>query len=115
MATLLMFLLGAVGMAHILVDGSIFNSFKQWLASPGLWAWSKGKLLEMMSCYQCSGFWSGLAIGIGMWCNAADPLQVGWTWATPFAWIVYAFAGSFASTKAAVIIVWVQSHSGASQ
>lgn len=55
---ILLFILGVVGMTHIIVDASIF----QWLRD-----YADAKLPEKVSklihCYQCTGFWCGLACG----------------------------------------------------
>jgi len=56
----ILYILAAVGLSHILADGSIFSSFKFWLSEKDTW-WSR-PFLNMMNCYQCNGFWSGLVV-----------------------------------------------------
>jgi len=55
---LLLFLLAAIGMTLIIVEGSIFVPAKKWLADHG-WL----KLVELLNCSQCTGFWSGVFLG----------------------------------------------------
>lgn len=117
MVELVVFLFAAIGMAHIMVDGSVFNSFKAWLATPSKWGyfgwansvitWSKNKLLSLMNCYQCSGFWAGLFVGLFMWANGSDPLAAH-GWSVSSVMFVYACVGSYASTLAANILIWLQ-------
>lgn len=141
MTTMLMFIFAAIGMAHIMVDGTIFHPFKLWLEKgPGeigeppkrwslawfrdkiywgrvkrtcdrLFYWGKGKLLALMSCYQCSGFWAGAAVGTAMSFLGADPLGVGTSWFVPLGAFVYGCAGSYLSSQAANLMIWIQAHS----
>jgi hypothetical protein len=111
MIELLVFLFASIGMAHIMVDGTIFNPFKTWLAAPSKWkflTWCKGKLLNLMNCYQCSGFWAGLFTGLMMWANGSDPLYATHGWSIIPIMFVYACAGSFASTFVAIIAMSLQ-------
>ena len=125
MIELVVFLLAVIGMAHIMVDGTIFVPFKAWLAaekSPdilmdffiniGFIKWSRAKLLALMNCYQCSGFWSGVAIGALAWYIHHDPLHVSLGWGLAAALFCYGCAGSFVSTFAAVILMWIQAKLG---
>ncbi len=59
-----LFLMAAVGLSHLLADGSIFAPFKFWLNGKG---WFGAKIVEMMNCYQCNGFWSGLVLALLAW------------------------------------------------
>jgi hypothetical protein len=105
MVELILFLLAAIGMCHIMVDGSILNPFKKWLEKPTwMLSWSKGKLLAMLSCYQCSGFWAGALIGLLMWYTGCDPLHV----KNLSILFCYACAGSYIGTKAAVLMMKLQ-------
>jgi membrane-anchored protein YejM (alkaline phosphatase superfamily) len=110
----LIFILATIGMSLILVDGSIFKSFKEWLGKPswcGLCTWMKEKLLALMSCYQCSGFWSGAVVGLLMWLLNCDPLYSPKSWEVLMSLFVYACIGSYVSMKAAILSIWVQTHS----
>ena len=61
--TFLFFVLATIGLTNILVHGLILDlikiygkSIRQWMQN---WEWSK----ELFSCYECTGFWSGLVCG----------------------------------------------------
>lgn len=54
---LLLFILGVVGMAHIIVDGEISAPVYQWI-KPRL-----PIVARVMDCYQCMGFWCGVCLG----------------------------------------------------
>ena len=64
MITLIMFLLSSIGLANILVHGNILDHIKikqksarKWMHH---WEWSEA----LFSCYECTGFWSGLFCGM---------------------------------------------------
>lgn len=109
---LLMFILAAVGMAHIMVNGTIFNPLKLWLERPGRGAWFSKKVLSMMNCYQCAGFWAGAFTGAAMAALGADPMGVHTSAWLPLAAFVYGCAGGFVSPMAAQVIIWLQSQQG---
>src|SRR6185503_2384959 len=76
-----LYVLAAVGMSHILADASVIAPFKLWLSGKNNWFGKK--LLEMLNCYQCNGFWSGFAVAV-----------LGWLGLT---WVLWAFAISLVS------------------
>ena len=55
---LVLFILGVVGMTHIIVDSEISEPVHKWI-KPRCPSW-----LAIMDCYQCAGFWCGLALGL---------------------------------------------------
>ena len=68
MVDFLIFCMATVGLTAILVDGKIFAPFRERLEkrarSPkDRRTWS-GFLLDILTCYQCCGFWSGLFCGL---------------------------------------------------
>ena len=80
---LLLFILGVVGMTHIIVDGEISEPVYEWI-EPRLPA-----VARVMDCYQCAGFWCGLALGLALlsyWpcivfaagCAGSFLAQLGW-------------------------------------
>jgi hypothetical protein len=114
MIAFLIFVISTIGLSHIFVDGSIFSSFKTWLGKESrghFLTWSKGKLLSLLNCYQCSGFWSGAVIGLIMWFCGQDPLHSPWDWTHVLMLFVYACAGAFLSMLAAVLLMFMQAHS----
>lgn len=54
---LVLFLLGVIGLTHIIVDGEISAPVHQWI-KPRL-----PMVARVMDCYQCCGFWCGVALG----------------------------------------------------
>jgi hypothetical protein len=72
MADLLLFVLAAVGMTHIVVDGTIFDPVRTWAEKPIKWTipfkrffdWVKTKLSNIMGCHQCCGFWCGVVVAL---------------------------------------------------
>jgi uncharacterized Tic20 family protein len=52
-----LFVTAAIGLSHIIADSSIISPVKVWLSNKG---WTK--IVDMMNCYQCNGFWSGVFI-----------------------------------------------------
>jgi hypothetical protein len=46
----ILFILGTLGLTHIVVEGTIFNRVRPYLGRLG-------------DCFQCAGFWSGGLIG----------------------------------------------------
>lgn len=73
---LALFMLAVVGLTHIIVDAEISEPVHRWI-EPRV-----PIVARIMDCYQCSGFWCGLALG---------PL-VG---PNPLVWAVCGCAGSF--------------------
>ena len=55
---LILFILGVVGMTHIVVDSEISEPVHAWV-EPHLPA-----VARVMDCYQCAGFWCGIALGL---------------------------------------------------
>lgn len=58
--TVLLFILGVIGMSHILVDSEIMEPVDEW---------AKGVLPAcvhhaLFACHQCSGFWCGVVLGV---------------------------------------------------
>lgn len=53
-----LFILGVVGMTHIIVDASIF----EWLRNL-MDAKLPEKVSKLIHCYQCTGFWCGIFCG----------------------------------------------------
>lgn len=56
--TLIIFILAAVGMTHILVDGKIFAGLRAWVGQ------KYPKIFPIFQCYMCMGWWVGLLLGL---------------------------------------------------
>jgi hypothetical protein len=57
---LTLFILGVIGMTHIVVDSVIFAPIHKWIKPRCKW------LVKLMDCYQCSGFWCGILLGAAL-------------------------------------------------
>jgi len=56
MTNLILFILASWGLTHILVSGKIFETPRNWIII-------KNEFLGgILTCYQCTGFWSGMFI-----------------------------------------------------
>jgi len=73
---LILFILAVIGLTHIVVDAKISEPAHKWIEA------RCPVIARIMDCYQCAGFWCGLALG---------PV-VSWN---PLLWLVCGFAGSF--------------------
>jgi len=73
---LILFILGVIGLTHILVDSEIMGPIHEWIEPrcPIV-----GKIME---CYQCCGFWCGLLLAPLLSYN-------------PLIWFAAGCAGSF--------------------
>jgi hypothetical protein len=60
---LILFALATIGLSNILVHGKILDVIKIFGKSIRQWMQSLKFLEELLSCYECTGFWSGLIIG----------------------------------------------------
>jgi hypothetical protein len=56
---ILLFMLGVVGMTHIIVDASIFQWLRDYMDTK-----LPEKVSKLIHCYQCTGFWCGLFCGL---------------------------------------------------
>jgi hypothetical protein len=54
----LLFAAASIGMTHIIVDSSLFQAVRDWIKAK-----AHPKIHEMLTCYQCCGFWVGLFSG----------------------------------------------------
>lgn len=95
---LLFSVLSAVGLSHLIVDGSIFAGVRGYLVEK--YKESHPWVLELISCYQCTGFWTGALVGLLL-----QPISWGfwlpsWT-LTP---LLMGFASSYASMAAAAFL-----------
>jgi hypothetical protein len=55
---LVLFILGVMGMTHIVVDSEISEPVYEWIKLRCT------VVAKIMDCYQCSGFWCGVALGL---------------------------------------------------
>jgi hypothetical protein len=83
---LVLFAFATIGLTNILVHGKILDlikffgkSIREWLTYPKF-------LSELLGCYECTGFWSGIIVGS---CFVENP-----KW---YLYLLYGFAGSVLS------------------
>lgn len=63
LTNLALFVLGSVGMTHIIVEGEIFRPIRTFVEK-----YTVNFLSKLINCYQCTGFWCGLLVGSGLYC-----------------------------------------------
>ena len=111
---LLAALLAGIGMSHIIVDGSIFAKWRGYLVTK--YKDTKPWVVELISCYQCSGYWTGIFWGLLLQPLHYWFLDYLWTWlaitlaiplhliVTP---VVFGFATSYLSMVGAALLNWL--------
>jgi hypothetical protein len=65
---LILFILGVVGMTHIVVDSEISEPVYEWIKPRSSF------IARIMDCHQCAGFWCGVALGLAL--LSYNPLDV---------------------------------------
>jgi hypothetical protein len=90
MIELLLFLLASIGLCHILVDSYLIAPVKNALRARG---WHR--LVTMLNCYQCAGFWSGVVVGL---------ISLLAVWAPYLHLLLYGLAVSFVGPLAAIVM-----------
>jgi hypothetical protein len=60
---LLISILLAYGITNIIVNGSIFEAFRNWFAHRAD-KWIFEKIYQLISCMMCMGFWVGAFVGL---------------------------------------------------
>lgn len=115
---IVLFFLGVIGLAHIIVDSVIAAPIREWFKEPycpWFFKWQEGwkelfhdplgfvrkrlftPIGHMTGCYQCSGFWCGLFLGWAVFSEATF-------------WHVLAagFSGSFIANGAAIFFNYLE-------
>lgn len=96
--TLILFALSTIGMAHIIVDGSIMQWFRDFVKS-GTEKMKIPSFGGVVDCYLCCGVWCGFLMG-AIW--IASP------WYNVFQIFACGCAGGFLANFAAVFLNWVE-------
>jgi hypothetical protein len=100
----LLYVFASIGLTWIIVDSTISAKFKTWV-SERTWIseWFKDKFSQLTSCYQCSGFWSGVIVGIIMaisdYCPPVRILLYGFasSWLAPLGYLMVSYLNVAAS------------------
>jgi hypothetical protein len=107
-------LLAAIGMSHIIVDGSVLARWRGKMVVK--YKDTRPWVVELISCYQCTGFWTGAFTGL-----ALQPITWGlfsyftwwlalilsiplWLVITPF---IFGCAASYLSMAGAGLLNWL--------
>lgn len=90
---IVLFVLGVIGITHILADGKIFQPVRDWLHNTSF----TKPVAHMLSCYQCCGTWVGFLCGWLVFSNI--------TWGQVF---VAGGAGSFLASFAATFLNYLE-------
>ena len=64
--TLVVFILASAGLTHIIVDSDIMESLRNICPK---------KIKKLLTCHQCTGFWSGMLVSVGAF-NSFDPIII---------------------------------------
>jgi hypothetical protein len=96
---LLLFALASIGLCHVLVDSFLMAPVKDYLSRHG---WER--FVRMLNCYQCAGFWSGVAAGL--------ILLLG-RWIPYLHLLLYGLAASFLGPLAAVVFGYLNAQTSA--
>ena len=88
MNNLLIFILSAWGLTHLIVSGKIFDRIRNWVIIKSVF------FGNLISCYQCTGFWSGVLISL-YWTQ--DPFHI----------LLMSFISSGASSFINSLYVWL--------
>lgn len=94
--TAILFLLGVIGMTHLMVDSEIMEPVD---------AWAKTNLPSklhhgLFECYQCCGFWCGVVLGLMV--VSINPLVA----------FACGCTGSFLADLGALILDWLEGVTG---
>lgn len=103
MPAFFIFILGTIGLTHIIVDSKIMQWFRDF---------ADNRLPEFVSsmfhCYQCSGFWAGCIVGlIVFWPGISSESLL---YATLYTSVV-GFCGSFLGNWAAIYFNYLEARS----
>lgn len=64
MFSIIIFMIACFSMASIIVDQKIFEEIRDWIKTCAVDhpSWVTQKICQLVSCYFCTGFWSGVFI-----------------------------------------------------
>lgn len=94
MTNLILFVLATIGLTNILIYGSILDGLRA-----KIFEILPEKVSKVLTCYQCTGFWSGLFCGFTLLTHNF------------FGVLMCGFAGSFVSHLAAIVVEYLEANS----
>lgn len=92
---IVMFVLSTIGMTHIIVDGSIFEKFRESVKKIAKIC-KMPKLGSVVDCYLCCGTWCGFLMGF-IWLTY-DPFRI----------FACGCAGGFLANFGTVLLNWIE-------
>lgn len=98
---LILLVFGSVGMTAIIVEGTIFVPVKDFMEKyiPKIYgtdsAGNRTFLMKLLNCYQCTGFWSGVFIGMLLYADYSSGINLVNS-------LKYVFAGACAASCCSV-------------
>ena len=102
MQDFILFTFATIGMAHIIVDGSIMEPFRRFFKNVTQKI-GMPKIGDVVECYMCCGTWCGFFMGYILFATGDNLAAI--------ASVVFACgcAGGFLSNFAAMILNWIES------
>lgn len=103
MESLILFILGTIGLAHVIIDGSIMSWFRDGIKNVSSFLSEKLKIQglkrlgDVVDCYLCCGVWCGFLMGI-IWISY-NPIKV----------FACGLAGGFLASFSATIMNYIES------
>lgn len=103
-ASVVLFVLGSIGLTHVIVDSAIFAPVRSWLEK-----WLPSSVYKVFECYQCCGVWVGWFLGALLF--GVPEVLAGNYWLAAVQTFVAGFAASFVSYGAAVMLTYFEANS----
>lgn len=88
MLTIIATIIAAYGITNIVTQGAIFDPFKEWLGVKGKDSRVISKLVYLLNCPMCFGFWVGVLLG---------------SFFGPFSWWNFILNGAFYSATSWIL------------
>jgi len=109
-------LVAGIGLSHLIVDGNIFAKLRGDLVKK--YRDTQPWVIELITCYQCTGFWAGAVMGLLLqpiyWYHTFSHVLWGWfalVLSIPFylLWtpVITGAATSYVSMAAAALLNWL--------
>ncbi len=93
LSQLALFVFGVIGLTNILIYGKILQGLRDFFSML-----LPDSFYEILECYQCMGFWTGMIIGYIVMTSHFSGI------------LVCGFAGSFLSHFAALLVEYLEAH-----
>lgn len=97
----LLYIFASIGLTWLIVDSTIVAPVKNWISECSwLPTWFKNKFAQLTSCYQCTGFWSGIIVSALMEYPLIYILLCGFasSWLSPLGYLMVSYLNVAASS-----------------